>query len=105
MVKDHTYESVGAQFGLSKQRIAQIVSRWSEENASTGNPPPQYESVDKTCVVSFRLGGRERSLLKNALKTARFRNLRSPNDVARALVYDFIDATDGKLDTGIVVKM
>ena len=105
MVQHHTYAAVGEHFGLSKQRVAQIVSRWSDHNNPAKHAQAEYEIVDKSYVISFRLGGKERSLLKKALKTARFRNLRSPNDVARALVYDFIDATDRKLDDGLVVTV
>ncbi len=106
LAKDRTYEQIADQFGCSKQRVHQILKRWSgakTEHLSDAVTKADEENVYKSHVVSFRVGILEHSLLKKAVNTRHFVGSYSVNQVAKALVYHFIEATQGNLESGIVV--
>ena len=107
MAKDRTYEEIADQFGFSKQRVHQILKRWSGAEAqqwSNAAAKRNEVNVYKSHVISFRIGVLEHSLLKQAVNTRYFVGSRSVNQVARALVYHCIEATKGNLESGIVVN-
>ncbi len=106
LAEDQTYEEIADRFGFSKQRVHQILQRWSGAKAEEWNDAATKAdevNVYKSHVVSFRVGILEHSLLKKAVNTGHFVGSHSVNQVARAILYHFIEATRGNLESGNVV--
>ena len=59
LAEDRTYEEIPDQFGISKQRVHQILKRWSGAKAeqwSDAAAKADEVNVYKSHVISFRVG-------------------------------------------------
>jgi len=94
--KTQTYEKVGASYGISKQRVAEIARRWKEylpvrslpapkaiRNRCEDEPPRRREN--RIHVVSFRLTDSDVQLLRS-----RYPEMKSVDRAARGIVTKFL---------------
>src|SRR6185436_13116109 len=90
--KTKTYEQVGDEFDVSKQRVSQITQRWKRylpvrplviKEATTNALPDLLPSKveNKIHVISFRMTESEVKLLRS-----RYPELKSVNHAARGIV-------------------
>jgi len=94
--RTRTYEQVGSEFGISRQRVGQIMRRWKKYSPVRPlrmQEKPSKKRVDKLPVekenrihvVSFRLTESEVELLK-----ARYPDAKSVDRAARGIVSKFL---------------
>jgi hypothetical protein len=89
LVRTHTYAEAGARVGVSKQRVSQVVRRWSQGEAS----PTRRSGVNcrqKTRVISFRVNDDVYRDLCQLLKHPWFKRLRSRGSAAREIVQKYL---------------
>lgn len=89
MVESNTYAQVGVRFGVSKQRVSQLVRRWKNwmGRESTGRRGFRKR---KPRIVSFRIEDAAFHRLNHLLKHPWFKNLRSTGGAAREIVYKYL---------------
>lgn len=89
LAKTQSYKLVGSRFGLSKQRVHQLIRRWDDrpfsknQNKKTGNPL-------RVRVITFRIEESAFQQLTVTLQHPWFKRLRSPNRAAREILYKFL---------------
>jgi DNA-binding CsgD family transcriptional regulator len=89
LVRTGTYAEVGSKFGMSKQRVSQVVRRWG------GRTHPKGREVRKNRrqiprVVSFRVDHASYECLRELLKHPWFKRLGSTGGAAREIVYQYL---------------
>ena len=89
MARTHTIAEVGARFGVTKQRVSQVVRRWTGwETTALG--VRRKKRRRKARVISFRVDEASNKCLCELLKHAWFKNLRSTGGAARQIVHKFL---------------
>lgn len=89
MARTHTFAEVGARFGVTKQRVSQVVRRWSQREASPTSG--RWENRrQKTRVISFRVNDDVYRHLCQLLKHPWFKRLRSGGSAAREIVQTYL---------------
>jgi hypothetical protein len=96
--KNHTYEEVATQHGISRQRVGQIVRRWKHLlpvrrlpfRKSVGGSvieeiPKRKKKENRIHVLSFRLTSGEMQSLRQ-----RYPKIKSANHAARGIVTKFL---------------
>lgn len=89
LARTQTYAEVGSRFGLSKQRVSQLVRRWSDWKGPNGSEP-RKSCRQKPVVVSFRLDDASYKHLRDLLNHPWFKRLGSTGAAAREIVHDFL---------------
>ena len=89
LARTQTYAEVGSRFGLSKQRVSQLVRRWSDWKGPNGSEL-RKNCRQKPVVVSFRLDDASYKHLRDLLKHPWFKRLGSTGAAAREIVHDFL---------------
>lgn len=89
LVRTQTYAEVGFRFGMSKQRVSQVVRRWSGWNQPRGRAARENRR-QKPRVVSFRVDDASYDRLHELLKHPWFKRLRSTGGAAREIVYRYL---------------
>ena len=95
-IRTQTYEKVGDAFGVSRQRVGQIVRRWKQYSPVRPLPAPKrlskeradllpVEKENRIHVVSFRLTESEVELLR-----IRYPEMKSIDRAARKIVTKFL---------------
>ena len=90
-------QQTAKKFGISKQRVSQIVRRWTNKSpsretyggqAQQATPPgPRHTKVH---VISFRVDDQVFARLSRELQRSLFNDLDSPSEVARELLMIFL---------------
>jgi hypothetical protein len=94
--RTQTYEQVGAVFGISRQRVGQIIRRWKQYSPVRALRPKKsvlrerartmpVKKENRVHVVSFRLTDAEFQLLQ-----LRYPEMKSPDRAARGIVTRFL---------------
>jgi hypothetical protein len=89
LARTHTYSEVGARFGITKQRVSQLVRRWIGWEA----PLPGglgKKRRQKPRVISFRVGDDVYRHLRLLLKHPWFKRLGSKGSAAREIVQKYL---------------
>lgn len=93
------YQYAASQFGLTKQRIHQIIKRWNRQERPQRKKALKKDGVGRTRgrllkrhVISFRLDGVKMRQLYGELHNQSVKNPRSPSDAAREIVSAFLAA-------------
>lgn len=107
LLAQNTQASVARRLGVTRQRIHQIVRRWpshvSKQHVEDIEVvPPQREPHPH--VISFRLSTKANTSLKWARKSLGLSALASRNQVARAIVNNFLMAHERNFNSTTVVK-
>jgi hypothetical protein len=89
LVRTHTYAEAGARVGVTKQRVSQVVRRWSQREASpTGGR--RENRRQKTRVISFRVHDDVYRHMRQLLKHPWFKGLRSGGSAAREIAQTYL---------------
>lgn len=93
-------QKAALKFGISKQRVSKIVSRWKDQSLSSSakrcEPKASISaaaSQQKLHVISFRVDSYFLDRLKRELQRSIFKALESPSEVARELLMIFLSRT------------
>ena len=89
MVRTQTYAEVGSRFGMSKQRVSQVVRRWSGWTKPKGSRARKNRR-QKPRVVSFRVDNTSYDCLRRLLKHPWFKSLGSTGGAAREIVHRYL---------------
>ena len=89
LARTQTYAEVGFRFGMSKQRVSQLVRRWSGWTAPKGSEARKTR-IQKPRVVSFRVDDASYQRLSELLKHPWFKRLGSTGGAAREIVYQYL---------------
>jgi hypothetical protein len=94
--RTQTYEQVGSLFGISRQRVAQIIRRWKQYSPvrtlrsreighAKSAPRLRIKKENRIHIVSFRLTDSEVKTLQ-----ARYPEMKSADRAARGIVTRFL---------------
>jgi transposase-like protein len=98
LVSIESQASVARRFGVSRQRVNQIVRRWGDwRHAKT--PDKRNGDPVRVRVITFRIEEPAFQQLTETLQHPWFKRLRSPNRAAREIVYNFLSRLQKNVET------
>lgn len=100
LVDIESQASVARRFGVSRQRVNQIVRRWGDWQNPNGQDKKDSGAA-RARVITFRIEESAFQQLTETLQHPWFKRLRSPNRAAREIVYNFLSGLKKPSSSGV----